>query len=101
MGGLLTAIYTMSEDVFLGEKSVQRIKHNDYTVIIKPEGDLLFSYVFTGASYNPLEKLEKIIIILSESNLIWKALTRKIPRISISEREGLDLILNDIIINQS
>lgn len=99
MGGLLTAIYTMSEDVFLGEKSVQRIKHNDYSVIIKPERDLLFSYVFTGASYNALEKLEKIINMLSESELIWNALTRKVPRITILERDGLDLILNDAIIN--
>ncbi len=99
LGGLLTAIYTMSEDIFLGEKSVQRIKHNDYTVIIKPERDLLFSYVFIGASYNALEKLEKIINMLSESDLIWSALTRKVPRITLIERDGLDLILSDTIIS--
>ncbi|MHA2097383.1 MAG: tetratricopeptide repeat protein [Candidatus Kariarchaeaceae archaeon] len=101
IGGLLTAIYTISEDVFLAGNSVQRIKHDDYTVIIKPAGELLFSYVFTGSSYNALEKLERLIEILSGSQLIWTALIRDLPRISISERNGLDIIVSDTIASQN
>ncbi|MFV2014545.1 MAG: hypothetical protein ACC656_03900, partial [Candidatus Heimdallarchaeota archaeon] len=101
IGGLLTAIYTMSEDVFVAGNSVQRIKHNDYTVIIKPIEELLFSYVFTGSSYNALEKLENLISVLSESNLIWSALIRELPQISVAEKNGLDIIVVDLIANSS
>ncbi|MCE7734115.1 MAG: tetratricopeptide repeat protein [Candidatus Heimdallarchaeota archaeon] len=101
IGGLLTAIYTMGEDVFVAENSVQRIKHNDYTVIIKPVQELLFSYVFTGSSYNAMEKLEKLTLLLSESELIWSALIRDLPQISISEKNGLDIIISDMIINSN
>ncbi len=97
ISGLLTAIHGLSESAFSTHSSVQRIKHNEYTVIIKPINQILFCFVFKGKSYTALRKLDDIVGFLQDSRVIWNALLREIPGLSGSEITGMDLIINDVM----
>lgn len=97
ISGLLTAIHGLSESAFSTHSSVQRIKHNEYTVIIKPTNQILFCFVFKGKSYTALKKLDDIVGFLQESRVIWNALIRDIPGLSESEILGMDLIIDDVM----
>ena len=98
VGGLLTAIHNLSSDVFSAQSSTQRIRHNQFTVIIQPEDQLLFTYVFTGSSYNAMGKVEQLIHMVKDSPLIWESLNRDFPHLSSAEIGGLDLIVTDILL---
>ena len=93
----MTAIHGLSESAFSTHSSVQRIKHNEYTVIIKPENQILFCFVFKGKSYTALRKLDDIVGFLQDSRIIWTALVREIPGLTKSELKGMDLIIDDVM----
>jgi tetratricopeptide (TPR) repeat protein len=97
ISGLLTAIHGLSENAFSTHSSVQRIKHNEYTVIIKPINQILFCFVFKGKSYTALRKLDDIVGYIKDSRIIWSALVREIPGLSESEILGMDLIIDDVL----
>ncbi|MHA2252309.1 MAG: tetratricopeptide repeat protein [Candidatus Kariarchaeaceae archaeon] len=96
IGGLLTAIHTLSEDVFATQGSIQRIKHDEFTIMLKPIDDLLFCYVFTGQSYTALKRLNKFIDSLQQSKTIWTALERDLPGLTLSEKDGMGLIITEM-----
>jgi tetratricopeptide (TPR) repeat protein len=96
IGGLLTAVHTLSEDVFATSGSIQRIRHNEFTVVLKPVDSVLFCYVFTGQSYLALQRLDKLIHLLRGSKTIWDAFQRDIPGLTKSEKDGMRIIVNDV-----
>ncbi|MBD3189521.1 MAG: tetratricopeptide repeat protein [Candidatus Heimdallarchaeota archaeon] len=71
VGGFLTAINTFCRETFSSAGSLERIKHQEYTVLMKAIGGLMFCYVFKGQSYSALQKLEEFIHLLeTEKNLL-------------------------------
>lgn len=71
VGGFLTAINTFCRETFSSAGSLERIKHQEYTVLMKAIGGLMFCYVFKGQSYSALHKLEEFIHLLeTEKNLL-------------------------------
>ncbi|MHA2502823.1 MAG: tetratricopeptide repeat protein [Candidatus Kariarchaeaceae archaeon] len=101
IAGLISALYTLSGEVFDTSGATQRIKHEDYTVITQPvSGDhsFLFCYVFKGNSFNALKKLERVTRSIVDSTTIWKALNREVANLTDSEQRGMDLILDQLLI---
>ncbi len=96
IGGLISAIYTLSENVFSTHGSIQRIKHDEFTIILKQIDSLLFCYAFYGQSYSALQTLDKFIDALKGSKTTWKSLKREIPGLTASEKSGMELITNEI-----
>ena len=61
VGDLLTAVNSFIQETFSASGSIERLKHKEHTVMLKPIENYLTCYVFKGQSYTALQKLEKFI----------------------------------------
>jgi tetratricopeptide (TPR) repeat protein len=75
IGGLLTSINAFMREAFSISGSIERIKHQNNTLLLKNVGPYLFSYVFQGQSYSAIQKLDKFIENLQGSAL-WDDITK-------------------------
>jgi hypothetical protein len=92
IGGFIAAINSFATQIFETTGHIERIKHQDYTLIIKVEEDLLFTYVYKGQSFTALSKLTEYVENISSVNYLWTTLqeTTKTP-ISLDLSFKLDL----------
>ena len=72
IAGLLTAINQFSGEVF--SQTIDRIKFREYTLLLKAKEPLLFCYLFNGASYTALKKLEALVLNFSTNQTLWNML---------------------------
>ncbi len=86
VGGFLTAIDSFMHQTFATGGSIERIKHQEYTLLLKVENPLLFCYVYKGQSFSAIQKLDKIISELKKSITIWHALINNLGE-QLSDRE--------------
>jgi hypothetical protein len=63
------------QEAFSLSGSIERIKHQDNTLLLKNVGPYLFSYVFEGQSYSAIQKLDKFIDQLQDSPL-WEDISK-------------------------
>ena len=78
IGGFLAAIIKFSQETFASEGSIERIKHQEYTLLVKAKKPFLFSYVIKGQTYSAMQKLEALTRIIGTSTSIWDDLQRAI-----------------------
>lgn len=72
VAGFLSAIQSFSEEVFA--QTVNQIKLDDYTLLVKVNSPFTFVYVFRGPVEPVEEKLNRIITSLSEAPNEWSAI---------------------------
>ena len=58
---LLTAVNSFIQETFSASGSIERLKHKEHTLLLKPIENYLTCYIFKGQSYSALQKLEKFI----------------------------------------
>ncbi len=75
IGGLLTSINAFMQEAFSLSGSIERIKHEENTLLLKNVDPYLFAYVFQGQSYSAMQKLEKFITVVKESPL-WNDISK-------------------------
>jgi tetratricopeptide (TPR) repeat protein len=93
IGGFLAAIIKFSQETFASEGSIERIKHQEYTLLVKAKKPFLFSYVIKGQTYSAMQKLEALTRIIGTSTSIWEDLLRAIKTskpISVASRNMID-----------
>jgi len=79
LSGFISSINAFFKEVFETSGSIERIKHQDLTVLLKPVESILFCYVFKGQSYSAIKKLEEFILLLQvEKEETWRALLEQI-----------------------
>ncbi|MHA1212277.1 MAG: tetratricopeptide repeat protein, partial [Candidatus Heimdallarchaeota archaeon] len=78
VGGFLTAIDAFMHQTFATGGSIERIQHQEYTLLLKVENPLLFCYVFKGQSFTAIQKLDNIVQELKKSSTIWHALSNNL-----------------------
>ena len=79
--------------------SIERIQHQEYTLLLKVENPLLFCYVFKGQSFTAIQKLDKIIQELKKSDTIWNSLvTNHGEQLSEAERSLLDDLADQVFL---
>ena len=99
LSGFISSINAFFKEVFETSGSIERIKHQELTVLLKPVNSILFCYVFKGQSYSAIKKLEEFILMLQNKNVIvWKALQKQIET-TASLEEHIFQILDDEISN--
>jgi len=103
MGGFLTAIHRFSGKIF--SRSLDRAKLGEYTLLMRSEEPLLFSYVFKGQTYPAIQKLDKFIAKLRKMSTVWRSLAGKDiegPQSIIKghAKESLEIILDDTFIDR-
>ena len=74
IGGFIAAINSFSSEILKAPGNIERIKHQDYNLIIKAHEKMLFTYVFKGQSYSALKKLNNFVELTRNSKLVWEAL---------------------------
>ncbi|MFX0095146.1 MAG: tetratricopeptide repeat protein [Candidatus Hodarchaeota archaeon] len=74
MGGFLMAIQSFSTQVFA--QAVDRVKFEDYTLLMRAEEPFLVCYIFQGSSYFAQQKLSQFIHLLRNNDFVWQALVQ-------------------------
>ena len=73
VGDLLTAVNSFLQETFSATGSIERLKHKEYTLMLKPIDKYLTCYVFKGQSYTALQKLEKFIDSLRQKEKLYQS----------------------------
>ena len=96
IGDLLTAINNFIQEAFAATGSIERIKHKEHTLLMKPIDPLLCCYVFKGQSYSALRKLDTFIDTIKGSRSLWRLLTSptKSDKLLPAEKEMEDIVTN-------
>jgi hypothetical protein len=74
IGGFIAAINSFASEILKAPGNIERIKHQEYSLIIKAHEKMLFTYVYKGQSYSALSKLNEFLDVLKSTNIIWEAL---------------------------
>ena len=74
IGGFLAAINSFASEIFESKGHIERIKYQEYTLIINVQESLLFSYVYKGTSVDSLNKLNEFVESVKKSKLLWTSL---------------------------
>jgi tetratricopeptide (TPR) repeat protein len=100
LSGFISSINAFFKEVFDTSGSIERIKHQDLTVLLKPVESVLFCYVFKGQSYSAIKKLEEFILHLQEKKEeTWSALQEQIKTSVPLEKKivkKLEKVLSDM-----
>lgn len=75
LGGFVTALDTFLRQAFAAKGHMERIKHEEYTLLMKEEGPLTYCYVFKGLSYDAIKKLEHFVEQSLANDIVWEYLT--------------------------
>lgn len=76
MGGFLTAVQNVANEILAGTETLDRIMYQEHTITLKAHDPLMFSYIFKGASYSALQKLDQCMDTVNTSLAVWKWLIR-------------------------
>ncbi len=74
IGGFLAAINSFGKETFSASGSIERIKHQEHTLLLNAEENLYFCYIFQGQSYSALEKLSSFIKKTKKNPEMWNSL---------------------------
>jgi hypothetical protein len=99
IGGFLTAINSFGRELFSTTGSLERIKHQDFTIMMKPQKPLMFCYVFKGQSYHALQKLDRFILALQNSQKTWNAIVNRSLKRDSSEVASIEQFVREIFVS--
>jgi hypothetical protein len=101
VGVFLTAIISFTKTAFSSSEPVERIKHQDYTIILKSVQSYMFCYVFEGPSYFALQKIETLLNLIGEDPsiiaLFDKYKFQIIPETEPKMQETIKIVFSDYI----
>lgn len=103
VGGFLTAINSFMQEAFATEGSIERIKHQDYTLVLQFKKTLRFCYVFKGPSYGAMNKLSDFIHQLempSHSNIVEALIDNKSSqKLSLPYKSSLEKLARQVFLS--
>ncbi len=101
ISGFLAAISSFVNDAFSVEGSIDRIRHQNNTILIRDHEDILFCYVYKGKSYYATKKLEKLVEKTVTNETTWNTLQymKETGDVEIFNREKITLLIEKIITN--
>ncbi len=102
LSGFLSAINIFAKEAFSATGPINRIKHNDYTIIINNIESYLLCYIFKGQSFSALQKLAKIDAKIKLNEHLWDELKQIYSgTITLSQENEkiLSNMVNDIIVS--
>ncbi len=76
LANFLSAFDQFGKQALTSEGSIDRIRHGEYTIIIKKIHPFNVGYIFIGDSYTSTRKLKKFIDFIAENQKIYKSLLK-------------------------
>lgn len=99
IAGFLNAIQGFTDEIF--SQSLDRIKLESYTLLVRPEEPFTYCYVFKGQSYTALQKLSKFIEIIPQKPGVWLPLLECIETKHTLDSEiqaSLDCLIEEVFL---
>jgi len=98
IGGFLSAINSFSKETFSVEGSIERIKHNEFTMLTKSFEPFLFCYIMKGQTYAAMQKLEGFVYSITSSVTISNQLLKVVKTSKPLNLES-SKVIEDIAVN--
>ena len=101
VSGFLAAINAFAKETFPTSGPIERIRHNDYTIILQTINQYIICYIFYGQSYNALQRLIRIIDRIKKEKLLWNELvhlSESTTRINELSEKILDKIIDEVLV---
>ncbi|MFW9923788.1 MAG: tetratricopeptide repeat protein [Candidatus Thorarchaeota archaeon] len=101
VSGFLAAINAFAKETFSTTGPIERIRHNDYTIVIQSINPYLVCYIFHGQSYSALQRMIRIIDRIQKEEQIWNellVLSESTNQITESIEKALDSIIDEVLI---
>ncbi|MCG3219440.1 MAG: hypothetical protein KAR35_10560, partial [Candidatus Heimdallarchaeota archaeon] len=102
VGGLMTAIYSFSSEVF--SQALERLKIGSYTVIIQRNEPILFCYVYEGQSYGALHKVNTLSSAILEDKKILDDIDKRTKtgtKLTGEYKKSVDHLIDDLFVAQT
>ncbi|MFX1476009.1 MAG: tetratricopeptide repeat protein, partial [Promethearchaeota archaeon] len=96
IAGFLAAIDGFSRVAFSASGSLERIKHQDYTLLMHAQAPLLFCYVFKGQSWGAQQRLNRFLAALKANDSVWHTLTARSKDTPIPDPETFEGLVTEI-----
>ncbi len=103
LSDFLLALNNFGKKILNSTGHIDRIKHGEYTIIIKDKQNLLFGYAFKGSTYSATQKIEFLIDKIYNSKNIWNQIIHSEESklmIDLSNKEKIHEMINEIFKNQ-
>ena len=98
MAGILAQIKSLANELIPNQEP-KRFRFRQYSCLLTQVEELLFCYVFLGKSYQPLNKLQRLLQTLDESSIIskLKEIWVRDGKISLEHRTELSMAIDKAI----
>ena len=102
LGSFLSAINSFGKEAFSSNLPFERMKHHDFSIVIRLEKPLLFCYVFKGQSYSGTRKITTIAeSVKTKLHRILDQLTNPFSAVVPDEDPDMNLLIDEIIYSAS
>jgi tetratricopeptide (TPR) repeat protein len=92
IGGFIAALNSFVQELFHTPGHIERIKHQDYTMVLKIHEGVLVTYIYKGQSYSSIKKLSNFVDSLATTPNVWKALQQSFASPEVLSVEELSSI---------
>ncbi len=102
IGSFLSAINSFGKEAFSSNLPFERMKHHDFSIVMKLEKPLLFCYVFKGQSYSATQKITTIAeSVKAKLHEIWDQLNNPFSAVVSDEDPDMNSLIDEIIYSAS
>ncbi|MCE7735554.1 MAG: tetratricopeptide repeat protein [Candidatus Heimdallarchaeota archaeon] len=100
VSNFIGAINNFGNEIFSSSGFIDRINHKDYTILMKPGGIFIFSYVFKGSSFSPSKKLNEISDKIMDFDFIQSQdVERRIITMTNSNKQLINSLVEGVILS--
>ncbi|MHA2249607.1 MAG: tetratricopeptide repeat protein [Candidatus Kariarchaeaceae archaeon] len=101
IGSFISAINSFSNEAFASRGSIERIKHQEYTIAMKRKEKITFCYIFKGQLFPAKQKLNKVVELITSSDKLWGDLNDFTPILADKSHEMINEITAKIFMQNS
>ncbi|MHA2248816.1 MAG: hypothetical protein ACXAD7_00575 [Candidatus Kariarchaeaceae archaeon] len=98
ISGFLAAVNSFMGYLFDDTGSIDMIKYQDYTVLIRQNDALLFCYAFKGPTRRVSAKVDNFINRIKARTSTWNRINENLPVISHNDQSHFENCVNDVFI---
>lgn len=98
IAGFISAINAFSSEAFAATGSIERIKHNEYTISLLPDEKMTLCYAYTGPSFATLSKVENVMRELKKDSQLWHVLNNPASGIQDDDFHKIEQIVTNTFI---
>ncbi|MHA1202360.1 MAG: tetratricopeptide repeat protein [Candidatus Heimdallarchaeaceae archaeon] len=92
IGGFIAALNSFVQELFHTPGHIERIKHQNHTLVLKIHKGLLVTYIYKGQSYSSIKKLNNFVDSLASATDLWKALQKSSTSLKMLNVEEISSI---------